>query len=339
MRKVFLRGLIAIGLSVGLIQPAGAVWLDVRTRDAGGEALQQTVDFDPTKTAVVVIDMWDSHYDDVFLSRAPNVIPRMNQTMEVCRDLGMQVVWAPAGCIPYYENPANEGYAQRQAMTAIPYHAMPSPKQFNPPAAPYYAKSQNMTPPGVTNIPVWPAKTKQDGDLTIAANDLIVDADNAQELWNLVADRNIEQLIFAGHATNWCLTTRAVGMINMNRYMDTKLIFIRDLTEAFSCNGYNWETQQIDWSTSPDTGTAESVQHNELYLGGSIHAGQLLQEDSDYSYSSRVSYEQNLLTYWRMDCNDGYKTLRDYRGTQGLWNVQAVTLGVPGVTADGDTAA
>ncbi|MCX7428882.1 MAG: hypothetical protein NTW96_25055, partial [Planctomycetia bacterium] len=340
MKRIVILGWVAIVLPLFLgTTAAEALWLDVRTRDATGQAVQQTVDIDPAKTAVVVIDMWDSHYDDVFVTRAPNVIPRMNQTMDICRDLGMQVVWAPANDIPYYEVPSHDGYAQRQAMKAIPYHAMPSPKSFNPPDAPYYAKSQNMTPPGVTGIPVWPATTRQHPDLVIAPNDLIVNCDNAQELWNLIADRDIEQLIFAGHATNWCLDYRACGMINMQRYMDNKPIFIRDLTEAMSCNGYNWETNQIDWSTSPDTGTADAVRHNERYIGGSIQAGQLLQEDPQYSYTSRISQEDGLLAYWRMDCKNGYKTLRDYHGTEGLWNAQTVTLGVPGVTADGDTAA
>ena len=68
----------------------------------------------PAKTAVVVIDMWDRHWCKTFTARVGNMVPRMNRTLDACRKLGIQVVFAPSDVVDFYRD-----FPQRKAMQAV----------------------------------------------------------------------------------------------------------------------------------------------------------------------------------------------------------------------------
>ena len=85
----------------------------------------------PTQTAVVVIDMWDRHWCQTYTARVGNPIPRMNQTLDAARKLGLQIVVAPSDVVRVYEDTP-----QRKAMKTIPQHPESAKIGFNPPGPP-----------------------------------------------------------------------------------------------------------------------------------------------------------------------------------------------------------
>ena len=98
---------------------------------------------------------------------------------------------------------------------------------------------------------VW---TRQNKDLIIADNNVIVEGDNRDEINNLCKSRGLTHLLYIGAAGNMCLTwTRETSIINMaNR--GVKPIILEDLIISVSGLGYNPDTKQADPSFTPETG-------------------------------------------------------------------------------------
>ena len=87
---IWLLGTTAVAAEPGT-KPA-AIPLIVQTRGPDGACLRQQVTVDPARTAVVVIDMWDRHWCTTYTARVGNLVPRMNQTLDAARKLGIQAV-------------------------------------------------------------------------------------------------------------------------------------------------------------------------------------------------------------------------------------------------------
>ena len=105
-------------------QQAPALQIMTQRRDADGKVLKETVAFDPARTAVVVVDMWDKHWCATYTERVANLVPRMNQSLDAARALGFQVVFAPSDVVAFYKDAP-----QRQLMEAVPQH--PAPRRRN----------------------------------------------------------------------------------------------------------------------------------------------------------------------------------------------------------------
>ena len=64
----------------------------------------------PTKTAIVIIDMWERHWCKTYTARIANLVPRMNQTLKAARKLGIAIVFVPSDVVGFYKD-----YPQRKA--------------------------------------------------------------------------------------------------------------------------------------------------------------------------------------------------------------------------------
>ena len=270
--SVWMPMMISISITVGLfaVEQAFAsmvIPLDIQTRDMQGEIVRGEMTIDPEKTAVVVIDMWDRHWCETFTQRSAEMIPQMNLTLDACRNLGIQVVFAPAEVVNFYSSTP-----QRQAMVAIPDYPLPPTVSFNPPSPPQPIDHCECGPDQPCPVAyVW---TRQHSDLRIEAEDLIGNCTYARELLNLCQDRGINTLLYAGVASNMCVLYRPFGIINMKRYgMDA--IVIGDLVKAITANGIG-PNGQPDPTFTPELGTALALQHIEQYVAPSIDSQQLL---------------------------------------------------------------
>lgn len=329
---------------------ARAVTLDlsVQSRNSNGEISSQNLTIDTTKTAIVAIDLWNSHPDPGWTAVAEAMIPRMNQTFQVARDLGMQVIFAPAGVV---EDGYYDGNVRRQATMALPSVPVP-PLLGDPrvPAPPYIedegrgAAPYTYIPPGVTRSEYpQPGATYQhpDVDEQDGPSDWFITPNSVQELCNVMAAKGITQLIYVGGATNWCIWGREAGIAPMVRRGLINTLFIRDLTEGYGHNGRTPGNPGVpDYSQSPDRATRDSVAFLEQNYAGSINARQLLAQNDAYVYSNHISGDPNLLAYWRMDGKAGYKSIKDIASNQGAWNADKVVMGHAGaIHGDSDTAA
>jgi hypothetical protein len=177
---------------------------------------------------------------------------------------------APSGVTPFYESTP-----QRRAMVALPAHAEPQLTDFKPPPR---TTGQNQCECGPSR-PCTPGQvwTRQHPDLVIAAEDRIGDADNARELWNLCAAKDVDTLVYVGVASNICVCQRDFGMFNARRH-GYRTFFVRDLVEAITANGVDPATLAPDSNFTPAKGTQLTEQYLERHVAASFESRQILAE-------------------------------------------------------------
>ena len=254
-------------LAASQTTPPAAIELVAQSRDKDGKVVKKTVRIVPAKTAVVVIDMWDRHWCKTFTARVGNLAPRMNRTLDACRKLGIQVVFAPSDVVDFYKD-----FPQRKAMQAVPQHAEPKLVPFNPP----------VTPGPIDNCECGPSRpchsanvwTRQVADLAIRDKDLIGDCNNGRELLNLSQERGIDTLIYMGVASNMCVLGRSCGILNMKRH-DLRIIVVGDMVEAITANGIGPDGKP-DRNFTPAKGSAIVLRHIEQHIAPSIRSRQLI---------------------------------------------------------------
>lgn len=258
---------VAVGLSTRK-SPGAAVTVTAQTRDAAGNKVRQRVTLDPTRTALVVIDMWDRHWCTTFTARVANLVPRMNRAMDAARKLGIQVVFAPSDVVDFYRDAP-----ERRAMLAIPQHPEPKTIGFNPPVPPGPTDFCECGPdePCKEKTKVW---TRQHPALEIMPEDLIGDANHGGELLNLCAERKIDTLLYAGVASNMCVLNRSMGLRNMKDH-GLRVMVIADLVEAITSNGLDAD-RKVDRNMTPAGGSARVQRHIEQFIAPTISSRDLL---------------------------------------------------------------
>ena len=98
------------GAEPTLIRPrvAGLLRLHVRERKETAPGSQQfqiaerEVEWEVSKTAVVVVDMWDGHYCRSAAQRVGVMVPRMNHAITAARNHGVMIIHSPSGVVDMY---------------------------------------------------------------------------------------------------------------------------------------------------------------------------------------------------------------------------------------------
>jgi type 1 glutamine amidotransferase/nicotinamidase-related amidase len=248
-------------------RPPDAIELVAQSRENNGNVARKTVRLLPARTAVVVVDMWDRHWCETFTARVGNLAPQMNRTLEACRKLGIQVVFAPSDVVDFYKD-----FPQRKAMQAIPQFAERQLGAFSPIAMPLPIDNCECGP----SRPCRPAKvwTRQCADLVIAGKDLIGDGNNGRELLNFCQQRRVDTLLYMGVSGRMCSLGQSCGILNMKRH-GIQPIVVGDLVTAITANGIG-PNGKPDRNFTPAKGSAIVVQHMEQHLAPSIRSRQLI---------------------------------------------------------------
>lgn len=185
-------------------------------------------EWDPTKTAVIICDMWDHHWCKGASARVAELAPHMNKVLNIARSKGMLIVHSPSDCMKYYAD-----YPQRKA--ALQY-ARPDDRYED--GTNLLASEKNAVWPidqsngGCNDTPrceegnPW---TKQTGLLEIKDNDII--SDSGPEMARMFKDKGIDRVILMGVHTNMCVIARPFGLRNMSNY-GMNVVLMRDLTDA-----------------------------------------------------------------------------------------------------------
>jgi nicotinamidase-related amidase/type 1 glutamine amidotransferase len=244
-------------------------------------ALQRTQRWAPASTAVVVCDMWDSHHSPNAVRRAEEMAPRMNEFLRVARQRGALIIHAPSGCMQaYQQHPARQRARSAPAADNLPEdigrwcHQIPAEKQGVYPIdqsdggedddpeqrarwhAELTAKGRNPRAP-------W---TRQMDLLEIREEDAI--SDSGVEIWNLMEQRGIRNVILVGVHTNMCVLGRPFGLRQMAQN-GKHVVLVRDLTDTMY-NPQRWPY------VSHYSGTDLIVEHIEKYVCPTITSDQLL---------------------------------------------------------------
>ncbi len=240
---------------------AGKFKLQLRSRretekDSGKfQTLVRDVEWNTAETAVIICDMWDNHYCQSAAQRVDEMAPRMNAVITAARNHGAMIIHSPSGTMQVY---ADTPYRQR--MQAAPLTKAPIEIQgwcyLDP-------KSETQMPVDVSKTacddPVIGAKvrrySKQHAGIKMIGYDGV--SDNGQEIYNVIHQEGIKNVVIMGVHTNMCVLGRPFGIRQLVR-LGLNVALARDLTDAM------YDPRQPPY-VSHTRGTELVVEHIEKY--------------------------------------------------------------------------
>ncbi|MEM7031915.1 MAG: cysteine hydrolase family protein [Chloroflexota bacterium] len=187
----------------------------------GWALISETVSLPAHKTAFIVVDMWDSHWSRGAVERVGILAPRMNKVIHSMREQGVQIVHAPSDVVNFYE-----GYEARRWVAALPQISPPSSADHPDPPLPI-DDSDGGSDTGETET--YKAWSRQHPAIEIKSEDAI--SADGLEIYNILAHKQLENIIFAGVHTNMCVLNRPFAIKQMVRW-GFNVILARDLTDA-----------------------------------------------------------------------------------------------------------
>lgn len=103
--------------------------------DAGGHAIWRevlnTVTLPPSHVAILICDMWDTHWSRGAAERVDAMAPRMNEIVNNARSKGVHIIHAPSDTVDAYDGTEARRRARRAPITPPP----PPDEDDVPPAA------------------------------------------------------------------------------------------------------------------------------------------------------------------------------------------------------------
>lgn len=286
LRAMLLLPLV-LGFAARLAADDGQLKLKLRSRieTAPGSGYFHTITreqtWEPRATAVIVCDMWDVHHCLNAVRRATEMAPRMNELLGRLRDSGATLIHAPSGCMEFYANhPARRRAVETPRAAQLPEDIGQWCYQIPAEEAAEYPIDQSDG--GEDDDPEehreWAKKLARMGRnprepwvrqtelLTIADTDYI--SDSGEEIWSILAAKNIDQVMLVGVHTNMCVLGRPFGLRNMARY-GKNVVLVRDLTDTM----YNPARPPF---VSHFTATDLIVEHIEKWICPTITSNQIL---------------------------------------------------------------
>ena len=238
--------------------------LDARRRTAAGPVAER-LKWAARETAVIVCDMWDDHYCRSSVRRLEAMIPRMNETLDAARRLGVHVIHAPSSTMDFYA-----GYPQRKRMQQAPY-AKP-PVEI---ASWCYLDRNDEGPLPIADeepcddaVPRAKIRmySRQHADIRIEPEDGI--SDDGQEIFNYFQANGVENVILTGVHANKCVLGRPFGIRQQVR-LGKNVALARDLTDSM----YDPRDEPF---VSHDEGTQLVIEHIERWWAPSILSEELI---------------------------------------------------------------
>jgi nicotinamidase-related amidase/type 1 glutamine amidotransferase len=247
--------------------------------------------WNPTETAVIVCDVWDSHHCLNAVRRVEELAPRLNEVLKRVRQQQVTIIHAPSDCMAAYAN-----HPARKRATETP-RAANVPKDIGSWCTKIPAEEKGVYPidqsdGGEDDDPAehaqWAAKltamgrnprapwTKQSDLITIdPERDFI--SDKGEEVWSILEQRGIKNVILTGVHTNMCVLGRPFGLRQMAKN-GKHVVLVRDMTDTM----YNPERAP---HVSHFTGTDLIVAHIEKYVCPTITSGQILGDNVEFRFS------------------------------------------------------
>lgn len=242
--------------------------LDGRSRVvAGGQTavLTGTLEWNPSQTAIIVCDMWDTHYCKGAMRRIADLASRMNRTLEAARKRGVRIIHAPTGTMSFYANtPArlrmSGARAAKPPVAITGWHDL-DPAKEGP--WPIDDKELPCDDPVIDSTPA--VATREHPAIDVKDTDGV--SDNAEEIYNFCVAEGIRNLAYVGVHTNKCVLGRSFGIRQMVE-LGMSVVLVRDLTDA-AYDPRKWPF------VSQERGTQLVVEHIETYWCPSILAEDL----------------------------------------------------------------
>ena len=216
-----------------------------RSEENGAFVVQERIEvWEPKQTAIIVCDMWDAHHSQNAVRRVAELAPRMNQVLENARGRGVLIIHAPSSCMgPYQDHP---GRKRAQAAPKVPN----LPRDIGDWCTRIPAEEKGKYPvdqtdggedddpveqvrwherlTGMGRNPKAPWKAEYDV-LKIHDEDAI--SDSGVEIWNLLEQRGIRNVVLTGVHLNMCVLGRPFGLRQLAKN-GKNVVLLRDLTDT-----------------------------------------------------------------------------------------------------------
>lgn len=271
-RNALLLALLLLGSVASAAEPTLELFTRGRVEDAPGSGqfkpVYETIRWDPSKTAVIVCDMWARHWCDGACDRGAQMAPRMNQFITAAREQGALIVHAPSGGMKHYvDHPARKQAQNAPRAANLPEGIGGWCQQIEAEAKGIWPIDQSDG--GCDDEPKCPMRemdVRQTPVLKIHDQDAITDS--GVECWNLLQQRSIENVVMVGVHTNMCVIGRPFGLRNLVRF-GKNVLLVRDLTDTM----YN---SRMAPRVSHIRGTELILEHIEKYVCRTITSSDLL---------------------------------------------------------------
>lgn len=236
----------------------------------------------PEETAIIVCDVWDLHHCLNAVRRLEQFAPRLNQVLNAARDNGVTIIHSPSDCMPAYdEHPARKRAQQAPVSPTLPpdvkawCSVIPAEERANYPIdqsdggedddpAEHAAWAEKLRAMGRQPGTPWKSQNKL---ITIdAERDYI--SDRGDEVWNVLEQNGIRNVILTGVHLNMCVLGRPFGLRQMVRN-GKHVVLMRDMTDTMY-NPARWPY------VSHQRGTALMVAHVERYVCATITSDQVI---------------------------------------------------------------
>ncbi|MEX2137689.1 MAG: ThuA domain-containing protein [Pirellulales bacterium] len=251
--------------------------LTLRSRtasDSNGDSFRVTftpAEWRADQTAIIICDMWDKHWCPTASARVAEIAPRIDRFAAACRERGALVVHAPSECMDFYADHAARKRAAAIAKVAnLPEgidtwcKSIPAEEQGKYPIDQSDGGCDAVNPP--KSHQAW---SRQIDAIKIDENRDYISAVGS-EIWSILEDRGIKNVMLCGVHTNMCVLGRPFGLRNMSRF-GKNTVLVRDLTDTmYSPKAWPY--------VNHFRGTHLIVEHIEKYVCSTISSDQLLDE-------------------------------------------------------------
>jgi nicotinamidase-related amidase len=221
--------------------------------------ITQSIKLDPTRTAVVVCDMWDDHWCKSAATRCAELAKKADPVLKACREQGMTIIHCPSDTMPFYKD-----HPARKRMLAV--KKVEPPKAKDKPTPPLPVDDSDGGCDDAQPAKQFKAWTRQHAAIAIDEDKDYI-TDNGGEVYSLMAEKKIDTLIVMGVHTNMCVLNRTFAIKQMVKW-GKNVLLVRDLTDAM----YNPKMKPM---VSHQKGTELIIEYIETYWCPTIESKQL----------------------------------------------------------------
>jgi nicotinamidase-related amidase len=223
---------------------------------------EDTAAWPAKKTALIICDMWDDHWCKGAARRVAEMAGPTNEMVHRARDKGVLIVHCPSSVTSFYNDTPQRRLAQK-----APFAPAPTPlsilERWGTAWCWTDGKREGVLPIDDSDMgcdcdekcPIRQPWTRQIATIEISKADAITD--NGQEVWNLLTQRGIDNVMICGVHLNMCVLGRPFGIRQMTK-LGKRVALIRDMTDTM----YNHERPP---GVNHFRGTDLMVEHVEKY--------------------------------------------------------------------------
>jgi nicotinamidase-related amidase len=254
-----------------LIAMTTSIWaenlkLNFRSQSKGvadAKVKTEWITWKPEKTAIIVCDMWDDHWCKSASRRVGEMAPALNAMLKAARAKGIFIIHAPSSVVDFYKNTPQRKLAQNAPFAKAPIKLSTSPR-WGTAWCWTDGRREGVLPIDDSDMgcsckgekcEIREAWKRQNKLIDMVKGDALTD--NGQETYNLLAERQIDNVILCGVHLNMCVLGRPFAIRQMVK-VGKNVALMRDMTDTM----YNPERPP---GVDHFTGTDLVIEHVEKF--------------------------------------------------------------------------